>query len=253
MRSTRFVIHLTFLRYLSLKLFLNETRMLAQKIIDTASSYIPLEDFDSTASANTSFDDIDAVAKTINAVRILCSSQAQKQLKLDVSSFIIILDSDSKRTIDEGSSLGLVREIAESARAAAPAHACSSVLAGHASESDEYADVGLLLSAGSAEINPEDRVEKKARAVLSSLGLDSLHSTKIIPLPLSSETRAPVAFKASAQDADVQHLSSLLAKLSRSFAFSVSAEDVVLHFLLGQLPESGAWAGLLGVGIWSDS
>ena len=246
--------------------------MLASELINAVSGYIPLSEFSRTKNAK-ALDD-DAASNTILAVRNLCSSEAQNHLKIDLSSFVLIADSDSNASgeSEDNDGLQLAKELAETARAAAPAHACSSVLAGHASESDDYADIGILLGSGAASIDLQTgSTEKNARSVLSCLGLDALLSSEVYSmsrvvssslrltsffqiniLSLSEETKAPIAFKASVQDSDVKHLASLLEGLSHRFAFSVSQGSTAFHFLLGQVPGSAAWAGLLGVGTWSD-
>ncbi|EJD04296.1 uncharacterized protein FOMMEDRAFT_155423 [Fomitiporia mediterranea MF3/22] len=224
--------------------------MLAQKIIETVSGYIRLEDFTRSASANVSSNDAKYASSTVLAVRDACNPESQKHIKLDISSFVLICGSDG---VNEDGGVQFVRELVEAARVAAPGQACSSVLAGHASESDEYADIGLVFSSGTLNIDPpSEDLEKDARAVLSSLGLDASVSAQITPLSLLDKTKLPIAFNVSAQTPDVQRIALLLSRLSHRFAFSVSLNETVFHFLLGQLPDSDSWLGLLGLGTTSD-
>ncbi|THH09874.1 hypothetical protein EW145_g1704 [Phellinidium pouzarii] len=189
----------------------------------------------------------ESALSTLAAVRELCLPSDQKRIKVDLLSLTLVSENSnlqSSASESTSSILKFVAELAASARATAVTHACSSVLAGHASESDEYGDVGLWIDAQMHPIKPADDPLKNARAVL------------IISVELAQDTKLPSVFKGSPEDDDVAYLAEVLAQLEHCFAFSVKLDNkaTALHFLLGQMQgdDGCGWVGLLGVGTWSD-
>lgn len=67
-------------------------------------------------------------------------------------------------------------ELVRAAHIAANSHACSSVLAGHNSESDDYGDIGICLP--STFVCAENDSNTTVKSLLSELGLGSLLDTE---------------------------------------------------------------------------
>lgn len=147
--------------------------------------------------------DDEAALNTIQFVQSLMTSSSQAKIKLDLSSYTLLL---STRDIVSSYPQNGIREgiqnaklLSQAARRCAPAYACSSILAGHTSEGDEYSDIGMWISAedlnigigangSSAEQEDESCVttnlEENSRKVLSALGLDPLLSSSSINVSL---------------------------------------------------------------------
>lgn len=71
--------------------------------------------------------------------------------------------------------LEYTESLVRAAASAAVRNACSSVLAGHSTESDEFGDVGLLIDSKLlSETEGDDSPRSRSRAILSALGLDAL-------------------------------------------------------------------------------
>ncbi|KAH8120575.1 hypothetical protein DFH11DRAFT_75205 [Phellopilus nigrolimitatus] len=229
-------------------------------VIDTMSLTDFTQSAIETASGDTSA--LNTLAVVLDLRPESLQTPNRHDINLDVSSLSLVLGNT-----DSPASLELVADLVASARTTANAHFCASVLAGHATESDEYGDVGIwIIDAGNIDtvIGASNSLANNARMVLKRLGLDTLLSTEdaeATPLVLASDTSLPAAFKGSSQETDVAHLSGLLAQLENRFAFSVNTGrgGIILHFLLGQprgraddSNNANVWAGLLGVGVWAD-
>lgn len=92
-----------------------------------------------------------------------------------ISTNASLVDKDEDFLAKISKSLQYTEALVRADAAAAYSHTCSSVLAGHASESDEYGDVGLWISSdllGDVQDTHDQRA--LSRAVLSAIGLDAL-------------------------------------------------------------------------------
>ncbi|KAG6862288.1 hypothetical protein C0995_015985 [Termitomyces sp. Mi166 len=123
-----------------------------------------------------------------------------------------------------------LRRLARAAQADAADMACSSILAGQGSESDDTGDIGLWLGS-------EDHASPEL--VLSALGLSGWAANGEVA---ASNFAAPPASR----------VEQALVEMEERFSFRVRASmtgGIVLFFLVGRV--SGAWAGLAGIGTWS--
>ncbi|KAI5124436.1 hypothetical protein M0805_008320 [Coniferiporia weirii] len=206
----------------------------------------------------------DSALNTLTLVRDIHSPSNQGRVEVDLQSLTLVCGvpySQGSPCVGAPSSLRFATALAASARATAAAHSCSSVLAGHTSESDEYGDIGLCINVHSDSIDITNNQTKNARTIITCLGLGALLSTedsdvKITPVMLTEDTKLPSMFKVSPKDSDVAELVRELQRLRHHFSFNVRCGDgvTVLHFLLGLLQDdsSSCWVGLLGAGTWSD-
>jgi hypothetical protein len=149
-----------------------------------------------------------------------------------------------------------LESLAATAQSAATSVLCSSILAGHTSESDDFGDAAIWLGQGAFGKGHE-------QAVLSSLGIQggrvggafsSSQSTnffQISPVELSPKTHIPKTVNASSTTPELAALSAKLAELQDLHCFSLqtSSSDVI-YSLVGK--NSNGWAGLVGIGTWSD-
>ncbi|KAH7908603.1 hypothetical protein BJ138DRAFT_1012447 [Hygrophoropsis aurantiaca] len=142
--------------------------------------------------------------------------------------------------------------LTEAAQDAAKSLFCGSIIAGHTSESDEYADIGIWLGHG-----PDDHGYDKGYEieVLHALGLDAtideiqsvqLDPTSYLPQVIVTKSTSPPA---------VEAFSSALKDLTNVHCFFATFEHessmMMVWFLLGKLLPDG-WCGLVGMGVSSD-
>ncbi|KAH0589329.1 hypothetical protein H2248_005090 [Termitomyces sp. 'cryptogamus'] len=123
-----------------------------------------------------------------------------------------------------------LRRLARAAQADAADMACSSILAGQGSESDDTGDIALWL--GSKD-------HASANVVLETLGLSEW---------VASGEVAGSNFVAPRES----RVEKLLGEMEESFSFRASASmtgGIVLFFLIGRV--SGGWVGLAGIGTWT--
>jgi len=139
-----------------------------------------------------------------------------------------------------------LRDLVSAANSTANENACGSVLAGQASEADEFGDICVWLGIGSYSEGHEANI-------LRSLNLaDS--TRRITSGQLQSSTSLPPTFKVLHSN-EFTKLSVLLAKLNNKFYFRVNpgpgADGTVIHFLVGRLAEGilSGWVALVGIGI----
>ncbi|KAJ7350252.1 hypothetical protein DFH08DRAFT_860840 [Mycena albidolilacea] len=134
-----------------------------------------------------------------------------------------------------------LESLAATAQSAATSVLCSSILAGHTSESDDFGDAAIWLGQGAFGKGHE-------QAVLSSLGIQG---GRISPVELSPKTYIPKTVNASSITPELAALSAKLAELQDLHCFSLqtSSSDVI-YSLVGK--NSNGWAGLVGIGTWSD-
>ncbi|EJD55446.1 hypothetical protein AURDEDRAFT_179200 [Auricularia subglabra TFB-10046 SS5] len=139
-----------------------------------------------------------------------------------------------------------LRNLTTGAQQAAAASLCGSVLAGGGSEGDEFGDVAFWLGSGQ-----DYEGSGKEENVLKTLGLGRWldRGAKIV-----REPSAELASNLTSSPA-LDEVRRAVGALQKRFAFRVEgggAGGQVLFFLVGRLPEGG-WAGLLGIGVWSDA
>ncbi|KAJ7124906.1 hypothetical protein C8R44DRAFT_781758 [Mycena epipterygia] len=142
--------------------------------------------------------------------------------------------------------LTYLESLASAAQRAATSVLCSSILAGHSSESDDFSDVPVWLGQGSYGRGHE-------QAVLQKLGLEPLaKGGRVSSVELSAQ-RIPVTVNINAPTPELSDLSAKLAELQELHCFSMrpTSGSEVFFSLLGK-NASGGWGGLVGIGIWSD-
>ncbi|KAJ7078911.1 hypothetical protein B0H15DRAFT_859706 [Mycena belliarum] len=133
--------------------------------------------------------------------------------------------------------------LASAAHSAADSVLCSSILAGHSSESDDFADVSVWLGPGSYGKGNE-------QTVLNKLGLDSKGgrvssvdlSAQCIPVTVNMESSTPQMADLSAQLANLKDL--------HCFLMHPTSGSDVIYSLIGK--HANGWGGLVGIGTWSD-
>ncbi|KAJ7928628.1 hypothetical protein B0H13DRAFT_1597416, partial [Mycena leptocephala] len=143
-----------------------------------------------------------------------------------------------------------LESLATSAQRAATSVLCSSILAGHTSESDDFGDTAVWLGQGAFGKGQE-------QAVLKTLGLEGgrshFHfSLQISPVDLSPQTHIPTTVNASSSTPELAAFSAKLAELQDVYCFSMhpsSGSDVIFS-LVGK--NANGWGGLVGIATWSD-
>jgi len=141
------------------------------------------------------------------------------------------------------SQLDYFQSLAVAAQRAANSVLCSSILAGHSSESDDFSDVSIWLGKGSFGKGNE-------QSILKALGLDS--GGRISHVPISEGSKIPTTVRVNASTPELEDLATQLAELQDLHCFSshpTSGSDVI-YALVGK--NVNGWGGLLGIGIWSD-
>ncbi|KAF7362050.1 hypothetical protein MVEN_00550400 [Mycena venus] len=134
-----------------------------------------------------------------------------------------------------------LESLAASAQSAATSLLCSSILAGHTSESDDFGDAAIWLGQGAFGKGQE-------QAVLKSLGLEG---GQISSVELSPQTHIPKTVNASSTTPELQSLSAKLAELQDLYCFSLQSDSSdVIYSLVGR--SKNGWEGLVGIGTWSD-
>lgn len=154
----------------------------------------------------------------------------------NVVSLSPLVVSPAQNVESDKAALEYFSNLASTAKETAFAHACSSVLAGQSSESDDLEDVGLWLGTGQYD-------KEHANNVLRVLGLgDKFH---FVPL---MESGLPATFEFGGDGPLVDALGQLADKYC--VRVSVPEASTVVFVLVGRC-QSG-WGGLVGAGVWSD-
>jgi len=146
---------------------------------------------------------------------------------------------------------GKIKALVEAAEEAATSLACSSILAGQGSESDEHGDVGIWLGDGPYGEGQEHEVLK---------ALDLLHwagGEKVIAVELQLPNSLPSTLSANLDfQVSVDKFAKLLSSFTQKHCFCVKQGSIrsglVAFFLLGKLDGEDGWGGLVGVGVWAD-
>ncbi|KAI8969579.1 hypothetical protein BD414DRAFT_541044 [Trametes punicea] len=202
--------------------------------------------FDRSPSAE-SGDRAETVRSTIAALGLFDpdgTSQAEDGLRYP---FAILPTDHDEHTIPL-SIREYLKQLTQSANATATSLACGSILAGHASEADEFGDVAFWLGHG-------DYGSGHELDLLKSLNLESAvpADCRIQELDVSPMTGLPATVNVSSStDADLLQLRELLHRLSTVRVFCLHGE-YSLYILLGHYDAEGhsGWAGLLGLGVQS--
>ncbi|KAF7321507.1 hypothetical protein MKEN_00671500 [Mycena kentingensis (nom. inval.)] len=147
---------------------------------------------------------------------------------------------DASKPSADPTQLAFFDTLALAASQAADSLLCSSILAGHGSESDEFADAGVYLGQG-------DFAKGNEKLVLSSLGLEA---GKITPVPLNNHIPSTVRGEDTAQ---LSEFRSQVSQLEHLYCFSnqTGSNSDIIFALIGSRAGAG-WGGLLGIGTWSD-
>ncbi|KAJ7497131.1 hypothetical protein FB451DRAFT_1210248 [Mycena latifolia] len=141
--------------------------------------------------------------------------------------------------------LPYLESLASAAQRAADSVLCSSILAGHSSESDDFADVSVWLGQGSYGKGNE-------HAVLNKLGLEPLAKDGRIESVELSPQSIPVTVNMDSPTREMLDFSAQLAHLQDLHCFFMhpaSGSDVI-YSLIGK--NASGWGGLVGIGTWSD-
>ncbi|RDB25376.1 hypothetical protein Hypma_008091 [Hypsizygus marmoreus] len=167
-----------------------------------------------------------AIASTALVVAELQSGQHSAF----ISANLVLLPSSAAQPPNQ-TTQDYLHRLVLSAESAAASISCSSILAGAGSESDDTGDIALWLGPGDFG---------EPQAVLQALGLAEWASAgEIASFGLSLPANSTFAQQ--------------LASLQEKYCFRVreaNTGSLVLFFLVGRMDEG--WAGLLGVGTWSD-
>jgi len=177
-----------------------------------------------------------AVAATVQRIQ---KASSHSQTKFNSNHLLLVGSGVAEPSNEVAAELESLSVAAESA---ATSVLCSSILAGHTSESDDFGDAAIWLGQGAFGKGHE-------QAVLKSLGLEG---GKISPVELSPKTRIPVTVNASTSTPELKALSAKLADLQDLHCFSLqpaSGSDVIFS-LVGK--NASGWGGLVGIGIWSE-
>ncbi|KAJ7039252.1 hypothetical protein C8F04DRAFT_1034023 [Mycena alexandri] len=181
-----------------------------------------------------------AVAATVQ--RIQKASSHSPQTKFNSNRLLLVGSGVAEPSNEVAAELESLSVAAESA---ATSVLCSSILAGHTSESDDFGDAAIWLGQGAFGKGHE-------QAVLKSLGLEGGKVRAISSIELSPKTCIPVTVNASTSTPELKALSAKLADLQDLHCFSLepaSGSDVIFS-LVGK--NASGWGGLVGIGIWSD-
>ncbi|KAI0661248.1 hypothetical protein C8Q70DRAFT_1052352 [Cubamyces menziesii] len=134
------------------------------------------------------------------------------------------------------------------ANAAAASLACGSILAGHASEADEYGDIAFWL--GEGEYDKGHELE-----ILQSLALQDMipENARLKEMEISPKTHLPATVNApEAATAEVTSFIGLLRQMSAIRVFCLQGE-LSVYVLVGRYSADSlsGWCGLLGLGVQS--
>lgn len=160
-----------------------------------------------------------------------------------------------------------LRQLTIRANAAAASLACGSILAGHASEADEYGDIAFWLGEGEYDKGHEleilqslalqDMIPENARlkvSMFSSSGVKSLNPRQLMQeVEISPKTHLPATVNApGAATAEVTSFIGLLRQMSAIRVFCLQGE-LSVHVLVGRYSADSlsGWCGLLGLGVQS--
>jgi len=157
-----------------------------------------------------------------------------------------------------------LRDLASAANATANENACGSILAGQASEADEFGDICVWLGLGPYSEGHEANIlralnlagpTRRARYRPHFAPLFGAHLFCQITLgQLQSSTSLPSTFRVLDSN-EFTKLSVLLAKLQNKFYFRMNsdsgADGTVIHFLVGRLAEGilSGWVAVVGIGV----
>ncbi|KAF7375995.1 hypothetical protein MSAN_00014100 [Mycena sanguinolenta] len=179
-----------------------------------------------------------AASATVQRLQRLSPSSATASASFIPQHLLLVPSGVSKPSDQVAAEL---ESLASAAQSAATSVLCSSILAGHTSESDEFGDTAIWLGPGAFGKGHE-------QAVLSSLGLEG---GQVSAVELSPQTHIPKTVNASTTTPELKALSAKLAELQDLYCFllKTSGSDVVFS-LIGKKADN--WTGLVSVGTWSD-
>lgn len=202
---------------------------------------------------------VQSIWATLSVLQGLIATDSQNTITFNPAALTIADDYAGKFEVGDVE-ISRIRALVLAAHDAANSHACSSVLAGQGSESDEYGDIGLCLGVVQG-IDNEGSEKGKAAAVFRSIGLGGIlesQPSQILPITLSPDLKLPSTFKCTTSDASVARFTEAFQALglSEEFAFSLDCSEgaggVVVHILIGRTQDHDPrWLGLLGVGTWT--
>ncbi|EGN99546.1 hypothetical protein SERLA73DRAFT_179618 [Serpula lacrymans var. lacrymans S7.3] len=154
-----------------------------------------------------------------------------------------------------------VSRLTHAAHGAAESLTCGSIVAGHTSESDEHADVGVWLGEG-------DYGRGKEREVLRALGLDgwSVKQIENIELrpPLGLPSSINIATQTNAQGPEMDAFIAAFEQLEERYCFFAfggpGSGGLIACLLLGKFKATGGhsmagnvgWCGLVGISVAAD-
>jgi len=202
-----------------------------------------------------------AIWSTLSLLRPLGATQiaSATQLSFLPSHLTLVVNvSPGKDAMAPHEAQDFLFDLTRAAHVTGSSLACSSVLAGLSSESDEYGDVSLWL--GDVTLD-----EDKEEHVIKLLGLDhwlqnggrivrSKSSTDPLPSGLAQIPRERRSTAETSLDALTSHIS----RLEQRFEFRLEGGQGhggnVIWVLLGKLTlgKEQAWAGLIGAGTWGE-
>ncbi|KAI9066624.1 hypothetical protein FKP32DRAFT_363647 [Trametes sanguinea] len=223
--------------------------------------------FDRSPSANRDSAERTAIRATI--ITLFDPDSNDQALEAEFGTPFAVLPSDFDQNSVPQSIQDYLKELTVTANAAAASLACGSILAGHASEADEFGDIAFWLGDG-------DYTQGHERDVLIHMDLGHLMQQDVKPqvsqtqsmcwekrlsltvgqyqtVEISQRTGLPTTVHVPASpSSNVSRFRELLGKLSACRVFCVHG-GLSVYILLGryEAERHSGWAGLLGLGVES--
>jgi len=188
-----------------------------------------------------------AVAATVCQLQRL----SDKRCQFAAPRLLFLPPLDQNVSLPSGALQDYFHKLASSAQAAATFLACSSILAGQGSESDDFGDTSVWLGEG-------DFGEGHETSILSKLGMEKLFKDcRISSVELRPPYMLPSTVEVTSTGPEIDQFAVLLAPLKEKYCFvtNPATGGIVVYFLVGRISrgvESG-WGGLVGVATWSDA
>ncbi|CDO72769.1 hypothetical protein BN946_scf184994.g22 [Trametes cinnabarina] len=199
--------------------------------------------FDRSPNANRDSAETAAIHATI-----ITLFNCDRKLGEGLGTAVAVLPSDLDEKTIPPSVQDYLGQLTTSANAAAVSLSCGSILAGHASEADDFGDIAFWL--GEGNYGPGHELD-----VLTRLNLERLNAqdNQLQEVKLSTATGLPTTVNGpSTPNDDLSRLRQLLDRLSACRVFCLRG-DLSIYILIGHYESEGhsGWAGLLGLGVES--
>jgi len=190
--------------------------------------------------------DTDSLTSVWSTLSLLAQSSRHPEQLSFVFPSVCIATSASANSVPKSQG-EFTRELTYLAHTTSAAAACSSLLVGRSSESDEYGDVGLLL--------PLIEGDNREGRVIELLGLESWQEEEVKIITLDGTQNLPGGVSSMVKGAGLDHLTSLFSRLEEPFEFYLQGKTSnVIWVYLGKVSVGGQphLAGLIGAGTWTE-